>query len=102
MSQIRGCGGTECFFYIEVGRSCVLGAGELWMNTTDQVITKNMNAVILAAFSPLQRSGDPHRKRSSSATEANRPTALLQRRQTHAGGKPLHAQYSGNHCCFLS
>lgn len=96
---IRSCGVTGSFFYIEVGRQTVTGAGELWMLTEDANIAKNMNAVIFSAFSLQQKDqkdADPHRKRSSSATESSKPTSLLTRRQTHGGTKPLiPSGYSG-------
>ncbi|EEB16866.1 insulin receptor substrate-1, putative [Pediculus humanus corporis] len=89
---IRSCGVTGSFFYIEVGRQTVTGAGALWMLTEDANIAKNMNEVIFSAFSVQQKNqkdSNPHRKRSSSATESSKPTSILQRRQTHGPTKPI-------------
>lgn len=96
---IRSCGVTGSFVYIEVGRQTVTGAGALWMLTEDANIAQNMNAVICSAFGVQQKNhkdANPHRKRSSSATESSKPAAVLQRRQTHGPSKPLVPRgYSG-------
>ncbi|OQR77332.1 hypothetical protein BIW11_00457, partial [Tropilaelaps mercedesae] len=47
LNSIRRCGHTDCFFFMELGRSSVTGAGELWMQTDDTVIAQNMHEVIL-------------------------------------------------------
>ncbi|XP_071451425.1 serine-rich adhesin for platelets [Hetaerina americana] len=92
LNTIRRCGHSDCFFYMEVGRSSVTGAGELWMQTEDTNIAQNMHDAILHAMmscrnSSVQkadRGGDadlgPHpRARSSSANEASKPVSVLQR-----------------------
>ncbi|KAL0274703.1 UNVERIFIED_CONTAM: hypothetical protein PYX00_002767 [Menopon gallinae] len=92
LNHIRSCGVTGSYFYIEVGRHTVTGAGALWMLTEDANIAKNMNTVIFSAFRQCeqdQRDSNPHRKRSSSATESSKPATNLQRRQTHGGVKPF-------------
>jgi hypothetical protein len=45
--SIRRCGRSDCFFYMEVGRSSCTGEGELWMQTEDTNIADNMYAAIL-------------------------------------------------------
>ena len=45
--SIRRCGHTDCFFFMELGRSAVTGAGELWIQVDDQVIAQNMHEAIL-------------------------------------------------------
>lgn len=45
--SIRRCGRSDCFFYMEVGRSSCTGEGELWMQTEDNNIADNMYAAIL-------------------------------------------------------
>ena len=45
--NIRRCGHTDCFFFMELGRSAVTGAGELWMQVDDQIIAQNMHETIL-------------------------------------------------------
>ena len=42
--------------------------------------------------------GPMSRTRSSSANEASKPISMLQRRQTHAGSKPLNFSPSGGKC----
>ncbi|XP_077299286.1 insulin receptor substrate 1 chico isoform X2 [Arctopsyche grandis] len=92
LTTIRRCGDSECFFYMEVGRSSVTGAGELWMHTEDQNIAQSMHSTILNAMSSRSSSikeelGPKTRNRSSSANEASKPISVLTRRQTHAGSK---------------
>lgn len=45
--NIRRCGHTDCFFFMELGRSAVTGAGEMWIQVDDQVIAENMHGAIL-------------------------------------------------------
>ena len=45
--NIRRCGHTDCFFFMELGRSAVTGAGEMWIQVDDQVIAQNMHGAIL-------------------------------------------------------
>ena len=45
--NIRRCGHTDCFFFMELGRSAVTGAGEMWIQVDDQVIAQNMYEAIL-------------------------------------------------------
>ncbi|KAG8238646.1 hypothetical protein J437_LFUL018592 [Ladona fulva] len=89
LSTIRRCGYSDCFFYMEVGRSSVTGAGELWMQTEDTNIAQNMHYAILHAMSrygsaasqKVEKEADlgPNlRSRSSSANEASRPVSVLQ------------------------
>uniref|UniRef100_A0A8C8BMH9 Insulin receptor substrate 1 n=1 Tax=Otus sunia TaxID=257818 RepID=A0A8C8BMH9_9STRI len=53
--NIRRCGHSENFFFIEVGRSAVTGPGEFWMQVDDSVVAQNMHETILEAIaSPPQ------------------------------------------------
>lgn len=45
--NIRRSGHTDCFFFMELGRSAVTGAGEMWIQVDDQVIAQNMYEAIL-------------------------------------------------------
>lgn len=45
--SVRRCGHTDCFFFMELGRSAATGAGELWIQVDDQVIAQNMHEAIL-------------------------------------------------------
>uniref|UniRef100_A0A803VG43 Insulin receptor substrate 1 n=1 Tax=Ficedula albicollis TaxID=59894 RepID=A0A803VG43_FICAL len=48
--NIRRCGHSENFFFIEVGRSAVTGPGEFWMQVDDSVVAQNMHETILEAM----------------------------------------------------
>lgn len=41
------------------------------------------------------------RNRSSSATESSKPIAMLQRRQTHTGNKPMNFSPSGGKFIYI-
>ncbi|XP_059484964.1 insulin receptor substrate 2 isoform X2 [Neocloeon triangulifer] len=102
LASIRRCGASERFFYMEVGRSSITGAGELWMVTEDNHIAQHMHSAIIGAMSKniksnlgatppsadseLDSLGPKPRNRSSSATESSKPILMQQRRQTHANG----------------
>ena len=45
--NIRRCGHTDCFFFMELGRGAPTGAGELWIQVDDQIIAQNMHEAIL-------------------------------------------------------
>jgi len=87
---------------MEVGRSSVTGAGELWMVTEDNHIAQHMHSAIMSAMtkgiknlgatpptndSEIDLLGPKPRTRSSSATEASKPILMQQRRQTHGNGE---------------
>ena len=55
--NIRRCGHTDCFFFMELGRSAITGAGEIWMQVDDQVIAQNMHEAIYGYVEPLWDSG---------------------------------------------
>lgn len=84
LMSIRRCGHSYCFFFMELGRSAVTGAGELWMQTEDVIIAQNMHEAILNAM----RSGAKDeiaprpRTRSSSTNEGSKPIPVHMRRQT--------------------
>ena len=46
LASIRRCGHTECFFFMEIGRSAKTGEGELWMQVEDSMIAQSMHEVI--------------------------------------------------------
>ncbi|XP_078383763.1 uncharacterized protein LOC144666235 isoform X2 [Oculina patagonica] len=54
--SIRRCGHTDCFFFMELGRSAVTGAGELWIQVDDQIIAQNMHEAILGAMHNISTS----------------------------------------------
>ncbi|XP_033150576.1 insulin receptor substrate 1 isoform X2 [Drosophila busckii] len=98
LTTIRRCGhaSPQSIFYMELGRQCVLGSGELWMETEDAATARHMHDTILSAMSGKPESdmnilntykgksdpnNEPMRKRSSSANEASKPINVLQKRQ---------------------
>ncbi|EDO45517.1 predicted protein, partial [Nematostella vectensis] len=47
LNCIRRCGHTDCFFYMELGRSAATGAGEIWVQVEDPLLAQNMHEAIL-------------------------------------------------------
>ncbi|XP_018493695.1 insulin receptor substrate 1-B [Galendromus occidentalis] len=76
LNSIRRCGHTDCFFFMELGRSSITGAGELWMQTGDTVIAQNMHEVLLSAMKSSKSNEDLHRERSSSTSENTNSVAI--------------------------
>lgn len=67
----------------------VTGAGNLWMQTEDNVIAQNMHAAILSACRNCKDLGPVSRNRSHSTNESSRPTIP---RPTHDG----HLRWPGH------
>lgn len=85
LMSIRRCGHSDCFFFMELGRSSVTGSGELWMQTEDTVIAQNMHETILGAMKTSRNKeelGAFTRPRSSSTSENSKPIA--HKRPAHA------------------
>ncbi|OBS60414.1 hypothetical protein A6R68_08462 [Neotoma lepida] len=51
--SIRRCGHSEQYFFLEVGRSTVIGPGELWMQVDDSVVAQNMHELFLEKMRAL-------------------------------------------------
>ncbi|XP_016054166.1 PREDICTED: insulin receptor substrate 4 [Miniopterus natalensis] len=51
--SIRRCGHSEQYFFLEVGRSTVIGPGELWMQVDDCVVAQNMHELFLKKMRAL-------------------------------------------------
>lgn len=45
--SIRRCGHSKDHFFIELGRSAVTGAGEIYMATEGTIIAQNMHETVL-------------------------------------------------------
>ncbi|NXO23267.1 IRS2B protein, partial [Cisticola juncidis] len=54
LMNIRRCGHSENFFFIEVGRSASIGPGELWMQVDDSVVAQNMHETFLDTMKALK------------------------------------------------
>uniref|UniRef100_A0A672PMA6 Si:ch211-284e13.4 n=1 Tax=Sinocyclocheilus grahami TaxID=75366 RepID=A0A672PMA6_SINGR len=65
LMNVRRCGHSENFFFIEVGRSAMTGPGEFWMQVEDSVVAQNMHETLLEAMNALC---EEFRQRSKSQT----------------------------------
>nr|XP_036218829.1 insulin receptor substrate 1-like isoform X1 [Bactrocera oleae] len=78
LNTIRRCGDSHCLFYMEVGRQCIIGPGELWMDTEDPLVAQSMHKMISSAMSVrIDVIGDNIRRRSSSVTETSKPISFM-------------------------
>lgn len=87
LMSIRRCGHSDCFFFMELGRSSITGAGELWMQTEDTVIAHNMHEAILGAMKSSgnkEELGPQTRPRSASTSENSKPIT-----SRHPGGSVI-------------
>ncbi|XP_078734594.1 uncharacterized protein LOC144948816 [Lampetra fluviatilis] len=66
LMNIRRCGHSESFFFIEVGRSAVTGPGEFWMQVEDCVVAQNMHETILEAMRAMSEEFRPRSKSQTS------------------------------------
>ncbi|XP_043558801.1 insulin receptor substrate 1-B isoform X2 [Chiloscyllium plagiosum] len=78
LMNIRRCGHSENFFFIEVGRSAVTGPGEFWMQVDDSVVAQNMHETILEAMKAMSEEFRP-RSKSQSASSSNPISVPLRR-----------------------
>ncbi|XP_072361889.1 insulin receptor substrate 2-A-like [Scyliorhinus torazame] len=85
LMNIRRCGHSENFFFIEVGRSASIGPGELWMQVDDSVVAQNMHETILETMRALKAFAE-FRPRSKSQSSGTNPISFLTRR--HLGNLP--------------
>uniref|UniRef100_A0A8C6WVN0 Insulin receptor substrate 2a n=1 Tax=Neogobius melanostomus TaxID=47308 RepID=A0A8C6WVN0_9GOBI len=58
LMNIRRCGHSDNFFFIEVGRSAVTGPGEFWMQAEDLVVAQNIHETILEAMKAMKELSD--------------------------------------------
>ncbi|XP_063917570.1 insulin receptor substrate 1-B isoform X2 [Zophobas morio] len=82
LTNIRSCGNLRDFFFLEIGRSSTLGAGELWMQTEDNNIAQNIHSTVFHAMSTNSNKEDlcpKSRNRSSSATESSKPNNMTRK-----------------------
>uniref|UniRef100_A0A2R5L924 Insulin receptor substrate 1 n=1 Tax=Ornithodoros turicata TaxID=34597 RepID=A0A2R5L924_9ACAR len=90
LMSIRRCGHSDCFFFMELGRSSVTGSGELWMQTEDTVIAQNVHETILGAMKTSYNKedlGPMSRPRSSSTSENSKP--ISHKRPSHLLGSSV-------------
>ncbi|NXH44920.1 IRS2 protein, partial [Dicaeum eximium] len=72
LMNIRRCGHSDSFFFIEVGRSAATGPGELWMQADDSVVAQNIHETILEAMKALKELSEfrPRSKSQSSSSSS--------------------------------
>ncbi|KAH0626038.1 hypothetical protein JD844_000737 [Phrynosoma platyrhinos] len=83
--NVRRCGHSENYFFMEVGRSAATGPGELWMQVEDLVVAQNMHETILEAMKAL---------RSKGQALASTPISVPPRRQHPGTPPPSHGSFS--------
>lgn len=79
LMNIRRCGHSDSFFFIEVGRSAPTGPGELWMQADDSVVAQNIHETILEAMKAMKELSE-FRPRSKSQSSGSNPISVPTRR----------------------
>ncbi|XP_068617785.1 insulin receptor substrate 1 isoform X2 [Battus philenor] len=100
LKNIRRCGDSECFFYMEVGRQTATGAGELWMHSDDSNIAQSMHSTIYHAMRNCAKETENEKDHiilgKSSLLDGNYPPPA--RRQTYSDGRGRAGLYNAeNH-----
>ncbi|XP_075691923.1 insulin receptor substrate 4 [Rhinoderma darwinii] len=80
LMNIRRCGHSESYFFIEVGRSSSTGAGELWMQVDDCVVAQNMHETFLETMKALKAYSE-FRPRSKSQSSGTNPISFITTRR---------------------
>ncbi|XP_005997068.1 insulin receptor substrate 2 isoform X2 [Latimeria chalumnae] len=79
LMNIRRCGHSDNFFFIEVGRSASTGPGELWMQVEDCVVAQNIHETILEGMKAMKELSE-FRPRSKSQSSGSNPISVPTRR----------------------
>ncbi|XP_066514877.1 insulin receptor substrate 1-B [Hoplias malabaricus] len=98
LMNVRRCGHSENFFFIEVGRSAMTGPGEFWMQVEDSVVAQNMHETLLEAMKALseefrQRSKTQAVGASCGGGTASNPISVPSRRH-HPNLPPSQVGFS--------
>ncbi|VVC89790.1 unnamed protein product [Leptidea sinapis] len=105
LKNIRRCGDSECFFYMEVGRQTTSGAGELWMHSDDSNIAQSMHSTIYHAMRNCAKETENEKDhivvgaRASGLPDGPQPPA---RRQTYSDGRGRAGLYNEKGLCVGS
>ncbi|XP_051900630.1 insulin receptor substrate 1-B-like isoform X2 [Pristis pectinata] len=91
LMNIRRCGHSDNFFFVEVGRSAVTGPGEFWMQVDDSVVAQNMHETILEAMKAMS---EDFRLRSKSQSSSSNPISVPTRRYHLANLPPSQLGFS--------
>ncbi|XP_041840622.1 insulin receptor substrate 2-B [Melanotaenia boesemani] len=86
LMNIRRCGHSESFFFIEVGRSSSIGPGEIWMQVDDSVVAQNMHETILETMKALKAFAEFRPRSKSQSSGSNAMSFITTRR--HLGNLP--------------
>ncbi|XP_045537308.1 uncharacterized protein LOC106718294 [Papilio machaon] len=104
LKNIRRCGDSECFFYMEVGRQTATGAGELWMHSEDSNIAQSMHSTIYHAMRNCAKETENEKDHiilsKNSLLEGTNP--LPARRQTYSDGRGRAGLYNEKGLCVGS
>ncbi|XP_078283769.1 insulin receptor substrate 1-B-like [Rhinoraja longicauda] len=91
LMNIRRCGHSDNFFFVEVGRSAVTGPGEFWMQVDDSVVAQNMHETILEAMKAMS---EEFRLRSKCQSSSSNPISVPTRRYHLASLPPSQVGFS--------
>ncbi|XP_038642634.1 insulin receptor substrate 1-B-like [Scyliorhinus canicula] len=91
LMNIRRCGHSENFFFVEVGRSAVTGPGEFWMQVEDPAVAQNMHETILEAMRAMS---EEVRLRGKSQSSSSNPISVPLRRHHLANPPPSQLGFS--------
>lgn len=69
---VRRCGHSSNLFILELGRSSIIGSGDLWLQPEDCDTAQYMHEVVVASMR-TSKEKDDFRGRSSSSSESGRP-----------------------------
>ncbi|KAL2094564.1 hypothetical protein ACEWY4_009283 [Coilia grayii] len=86
LMNIRRCGHSESFFFIEVGRSSSIGPGEIWVQVEDSVVAQNMHETILETMRALKAFPEFRPRSKSQSSGSNQIPFITTRR--HLGNLP--------------
>ncbi|XP_061379348.1 insulin receptor substrate 1 isoform X4 [Danaus plexippus] len=104
LKNIRRCGDSECFFYMEVGRQTATGAGELWMHSDDSNIAQSMHSTIYHAMRNCAKETENEKDHivisNKNLMEGSHP--LPARRQTYSDGRGRAGFYNDKGLCVGS
>ncbi|KAM4700453.1 insulin receptor substrate 2 [Discoglossus pictus] len=82
LMNIRRCGHSDNYFFVEVGRSASTGPGEIWMQVDDTVVAQSIHETILEAMKAMRELVE-FRPRSKSQSSSSNPISVPGRRHHH-------------------
>ncbi|MEE6470719.1 hypothetical protein FKM82_009043 [Ascaphus truei] len=87
LMNIRRCGHSDNYFFVEVGRSASTGPGEIWMQADDSVVAQSIHETILEAMRAMRELAE-FRPRSKSQSSSSNPISVPGRRHHHLNQLP--------------